>query len=97
MLTSTRQALTSVTEFSWPKRFPIVQFPNAPLIVGLVAGEVGAHTRADGHVFALSVSYVAMSIWAYLELTQGVNWFRRMLGVGYLAFAAVRVALALQT
>jgi hypothetical protein len=34
------------------------------------------------HPYAASVSYLALSIWAYEELAHGVNWFRRLLGFG---------------
>jgi hypothetical protein len=28
-----------LTQLGWPRRFPIVQFPNAPMIAGLIAGK----------------------------------------------------------
>jgi hypothetical protein len=34
-------------------------------------------------------------IWAYEELLQGVNWFRHLLGLGYVIATAVHLALAL--
>jgi hypothetical protein len=30
-----------LTQLSFPRRFPIVQFPNLPLIVAFLAGEAG--------------------------------------------------------
>jgi hypothetical protein len=44
----------------------------------------------------MAISYLAMTIWAYAELTDGVNWFRRLLGLGYVISTAVHQALALQ-
>ena len=34
-----------LTQLGWPKSFPIVQFPNAPLILAFLAGEVAKHTQ----------------------------------------------------
>jgi len=33
-----REAYKRLTEFSFPRRFPIVQFPNLPLIIAFLAG-----------------------------------------------------------
>ncbi len=41
----------------WPRAFPIVQFPNAPLIVAFLAGAAAARTHDPGH--ALSDSGLA--------------------------------------
>jgi hypothetical protein len=84
-----------VTQFSWPRRFPIVQFPNAPLILAFLAGAAASRTHAPAHVYLASISYLAMGVWAYLELTQGVNWFRHLLGLGYTISTALHLALAL--
>jgi hypothetical protein len=72
-----------------------VQFPNAPLLVAFLAGEVGKHTRGTGHDYASSASYLALVIWAYLELAEGVNWFRRLLGLTYVILTATHLAMAL--
>jgi hypothetical protein len=37
-----------------------------------------------------------MTIWAYEELTDGVNWFRRLLGLTYVIILVIRVAHAVQ-
>jgi hypothetical protein len=85
-----------LTQLSFPRRFPIVQFPNLPLIVAFLAGEAGAFVSATGHSYTRSVAYLAMTIWAYEELTSGVNWFRRLLGLTYVVVMVVRVAHAVQ-
>ncbi len=36
-----------------------------------------------------------MTIWAYEELVDGVNWFRRLLGFTYMVIMVVRVAHAI--
>jgi hypothetical protein len=86
-----------LTQIGWPRRFVIVQFPNAPLIVAFIAGETGKHTHGSSHAYASAVSYLAFAIWAYLELVEGVNWFRRLLGLAYVISTTVHLALALQS
>ena len=85
-----------LTSVGFPRRFPIVQFPNLPLIVAFLASQVGGFVRGSEHSFARSVSYLAMTIWAYEELADGVNWFRRLLGLAYVIILVIRVAHALQ-
>jgi hypothetical protein len=84
-----------LTQLGWPRRFPIVQFPNVPLIVAFLAGEVAHLARGSAHADASALSYLAMTVWAYEELIHGVNWFRRLLGVAYLGSTVVHLALAL--
>jgi hypothetical protein len=84
-----------LTKLGWPRDFPIVQFPNAPLIVALLAGAAAAHTHDPGHAYLAAISFLAFGIWAYGELLHGVNWFRHLLGLGFAIAAAVHLALAL--
>jgi hypothetical protein len=84
-----------VTSFGWPRRFVIVQFPNVPLILAFAGGQIEKRTHASAHADAASLSYLAMGVWAYLELVEGVNWFRRLLGCAYLASTGIHLALAL--
>jgi hypothetical protein len=86
-----------LTRIAWPRRFVIVQFPNAPLIVALIAGETAKQTQGTGSSYASSVSYLAFAIWAYVELVEGVNWFRRLLGLAVGGATTVHLALALQS
>ena len=88
-------AYKRLTQLSFPRRFPIVQFPNLPLIVAILAGEADTFLDGSAHSYAASVSYLAMTIWAYEELVHGVNWFRRLLGLTYVILLIVRVAHAL--
>jgi hypothetical protein len=85
-----------LTELGWPRSFPIVQFPNAALIVAFVAGQAASRAHGVGHADAAAVSYLALAIWAYEELVHGVNWFRHLLGFAYLISTAVHLAIALQ-
>jgi hypothetical protein len=85
-----------LTQLGWPKSFPIVQFPNAPLIIAFLAGQAATHTHGTTHAYAAAISYLAMIIWAYEELVHGVNWFRHLLGLGYAISTIVHLALTLQ-
>jgi hypothetical protein len=88
-------AFKRLTALGFPPRFPIVQFPNLPLIVAFLAGEAGRFVHGAEHTYTASVSYLAMTIWAYEELAHGVNWFRHLLGFAYAIIMIVRVAHAL--
>jgi hypothetical protein len=94
-LLSVWPAYQRLTELSFPRRFPIAQFPNLPLVVALIAGTAGKFLDGSAHSYAMAVSYLALTIWAYEELAHGVNWFRRILGLAFVILLIVRVARAL--
>jgi hypothetical protein len=96
-LASLTMGFKRLTKLGFPRRFPIVQFPNVPLIVAFLAGGAGGFLRGTEHSFAASVSYLALTIWAYEELVRGANWFRRLLGLAFAIILVVRVAHALQS
>jgi hypothetical protein len=85
-----------LTQIGLPKRFPIVQFPNAPLILAFLAGAIGSHMHGAARSYATAAAYLAMTVWAYEELARGVNWFRRLLGFAYVIILIMRVAHGLQ-
>ncbi|HEX8742652.1 MAG TPA: hypothetical protein VF712_05930 [Thermoleophilaceae bacterium] len=91
----TKPAWLVRAQWGWPGRYPLVQFPNAPLAVALGASLAGrlAHGRADD--YATAVFHVALGIWAWEEASRGVNGFRRALGVAGLAYVVARLAAAL--
>lgn len=76
-------------QHGWPAAYPLVQFPNAPLIVALVASVV--HGAASGDVASVArvLGRVSLIVWALLELGRGTNAARRVLGAGVLAWTAV--------
>ena len=80
-----------VRGLSWPAEYPIAQFPNPPLIilVALGARYLASGTWADA---LAAIGYVFIAIWAYLELTAGVNLFRRAIGLAGLAYIVVIIA-----
>ncbi len=84
-----------VRDFSWPRRFPVAQFPNNALITAFLAGHVAAMLHGAGRADARAVSYLAITIWAYEELFHGVNWFRHLLGLAYVISTGVHLARAL--
>jgi hypothetical protein len=85
-----------LTQVGLPRRFPIVQFPNAPLILAFLAGAVGSHLPGATRSYATAAAYLGMTVWAYEELARGVNWFRRLLGLAYMIIMIMRVAHGLQ-
>jgi hypothetical protein len=90
-----RAQLRRLTQLGWPKRYPLVQFPNAPLILAFLAGQAAGVLHGAPHPYASAVAYLAMIVWAYEELTRGVNLFRNLLGLGYVVSTAVHLAVAL--
>jgi hypothetical protein len=94
-LASLRSTLAQIRGLSFPRRFPIVQFPNLPLIVAFLAGEAARMVSAAEQPYLRSISYLAMTIWAYQELIDGVNWFRRLLGFTYAVVIVMRVVHAI--
>ena len=85
-----RTSLWQRAQHGWPASFPIVQFPNAPLIVALGASVVGRVTSGTLHDGARVVTRLGLIAWAVLEIADGANWLRRLLGAGFLAYLAVR-------
>jgi hypothetical protein len=92
---SARGGLARLSRLEFPRRFPIVQFPNSPLAVGLLAGAAADLTHAGAHRYFEAISWLALAIWAYRELTEGVNWFRRLLGLAFTVVLLVRLARAI--
>jgi hypothetical protein len=90
-----RRLIRRVREFGWPHDFPLVQFPNVPLLTAFAGGQAAAVIHGAGHAAAAAVSYAAMTIWAYEELVDGVNWFRHLLGLVYIISTVAHIALAL--
>ena len=88
----TKPAWLARAQHGWPADFPVAQFPNAPLAVALGASLVGRLTHGRADDYATAVFHAALAIWAYLELTQGTNWFRRALGAAGLAYVVVGLA-----
>ena len=75
----------------WPRSFPLAQFPNPPLLVAGAGWVVAALSDGDVHDAGRAVFAVGLSAWACLELTEGANWARRLLGAVVLVATVVRL------
>jgi hypothetical protein len=75
-----------------PRRFPIAQFPIAPLLVAFAGWGLAAATAGTAHDLGRAVFTVGLGVWALAEAVSGANWFRRLVGVG--AFVWIVVGLA---
>lgn len=78
--------------WSWPTQYPIAQFPNPPLIVALLAFALRWITPESWTNALSAIGYVFLGVWAYLELAEGVNAFRRVIGAAGLAYVIVAIA-----
>lgn len=77
----------------WPRRFPIAQFPNPPLLAALAGSAVAAvAAKGTAHDVGRAVFFLGLAIWAWEEAVDGVNWFRRLLGAGALVWLVARLA-----
>ena len=68
-------------QHGWPARYPIIQAPNAPLLVAAAARAAGVRP----------VALAALAAWGWLEVTDGANLVRRLYGVGGLALVAAEL------
>ena len=76
----------------WPRRFPIAQFPNPPLLLAFAGLGLAAVAGGTVHDVGRAVFTVAFGVWAWEEAVGGVNWFRRLLGVGGLVWIVIVLA-----
>jgi hypothetical protein len=76
----------------WPRRFPIVQFPNPPLLLALAGSGFAAVTDGTARDVGRAVFALGLAVWALEEAVCGVNWFRRLLGVGVLVWIVAGLA-----
>ena len=73
-------------QVGWPSRFPIVQFPNPPLLLALGGWGLAAATSGTAHDIGRAVFIIGLGVWAWAEMVSGVNWLRRLLGAGALVW-----------
>jgi hypothetical protein len=76
-------------QLGWPRRFPIAQFPNPPLLVALAGWGLAAVAGGVAHDIGRAVFTIGLAVWALEEAVSGVNWFRRLLGLGALVLIVV--------
>lgn len=89
--------LRQIASWSWPSGFPIVQFPNPPLAVALLASIAARFTEDTAHRSVRAVFYLALGVWAYEEARHGDNWFRRVLGTGFSIYLIASLTAALRS
>lgn len=66
----------------------IAQKPNPPILIWAVAALLQTIVpEGNLHVALEVVAFGALFTWGWLELTQGINYFRRALGLGALVWA----------
>jgi hypothetical protein len=76
----------------WPRRFPIAQFPNPPLLFAFAGWGLAALLDGEGHDVGRAMLAIGLGVWAWQEATDGVNWFRRLLGAGAVIWIVARLA-----
>lgn len=69
--------------------------PNPPLLCALVAWLVAAVSHGSVHSYARAAFYVGLAAWAWLELADGTNWARRLLGAAGLVYVVIKIGSAL--
>ena len=74
-----------------PRRFPIFQFPNPPLILACLARVAAERADRQYSRVARVISHLALLVWALEEVVSGANWFRRLLGLGGGGYALSRL------
>lgn len=69
--------------FFWDKQknFVIFQVPNAALVLWFVCFLVGSLLEGPALSVVRVVGSLSLGYWSYLEVTSGVNGFRRLLGL----------------
>ena len=77
------------------KGLVVAQFPNAPIAIWMLAAFSAKLLSGDAESVALAIASVALTAWAYLELAEGANWFRRLLGATALVYVVIELAGAL--
>jgi len=67
-------------------KYLLTQKPNLPIIVWAIASIGAKLFDGTGREFFELVAFGAIFTWAWLEIFQGVNNFRRVLGLAVIAF-----------
>lgn len=73
-------------QVGWPRSFPIVQFPNPPLLLAFAGWGLAAVAENTAHDVGRAVFTIGLGVWAWEEAVAGANWFRRLIGAGALVW-----------
>jgi hypothetical protein len=79
-------------QVGWPAGYPVAQFPNAPLLFALAGWILAAATSGTAHSVGRAVLVVGLAVWAWKEAFEGVNLFRRVVGVAALVWIVAKLA-----
>ena len=79
-------------QVGWPRRFPIAQFPNPPLLLAFAGWGLAAVAGGTAHDVGRAVFTLGLAVWALEEAVGGANWFRCLLGVGVLVWIVAGLA-----
>jgi hypothetical protein len=85
-------ALWRRAQVGWPRRFPVAQFPNPPLLLAGAGWGLAAVSGGTAHDVGRAVFIVGLGVWAWEEAVDGVNWFRRVLGAAVLVWTIASLA-----
>ena len=64
-------ALWRRAQAGWPRSFPIVQFPNAPLLVAFAGWGLAAVAHGTAHDVGRLAFVAGLGVWALMEVTPG--------------------------
>lgn len=78
-------------QHGWPARFPVAQVPNAPLLLASAGWLTAELTHGSAHSYSRAVFLSGLGAWAWGELADGSNWFRRAMGAGGFAYVVATV------
>lgn len=76
----------------FPASYPLVQFPNPPLLIAIAASVVGWFVSGDAQRYVTAVGTVGIAVWAWQEAVDGVNAFRHLLGAAMLVSTVIGLA-----
>jgi hypothetical protein len=79
-------------QMGWPRSFPLVQFPNPPLLVAIAGWGLAAATDGTARDVGRAAFVAGLGVWALMEVVAGVNWFRRLVGAAALVWIVVGLA-----
>lgn len=71
----------------------IVQWPNAALWAFLIASLIAHFTHGDAHILLQVLANISLTVWAVMELKDGVNGWRKTLGFIVLMYCIFKLSL----
>jgi uncharacterized membrane protein len=58
-------------QVGWPRRFPIAQFPNPPLLLAFAGWVLAAESGGTAHEVGGAVFTLGFAVWAWEEVASG--------------------------